>query len=230
MSVAALAANLDAMGYFPLTHAVFGAMADKDLAPCCARLNAAASSAGISLDLPTAARGALAAALQTQWQASRRHALRQARRTQQAFARPLAGPGTPALAAADPADRIVVFGSFYTVGGVLQQGCPPGAALPASMNVDPIHGSFKFRQVTTSQAAAPVPAAEGSGCVDAQARATAWIGAAVLVVIGVSGFPMVFDQPAARRSTADIADRHRRARQGESSHDVLASCGRSLRP
>jgi len=30
-SVAALAANLDAMGFYPCTHAVFGAMADKDL-------------------------------------------------------------------------------------------------------------------------------------------------------------------------------------------------------
>ena len=29
-SVAALTANLDAMGYYPVTHAVFGAMADKD--------------------------------------------------------------------------------------------------------------------------------------------------------------------------------------------------------
>jgi dihydrofolate synthase/folylpolyglutamate synthase len=29
-----------------------------------------------------------------------------------------------ALAAADPADRIVVFGSFYTVGGVLKDGLP----------------------------------------------------------------------------------------------------------
>ena len=29
-----------------------------------------------------------------------------------------------AVAAADPADRIVVFGSFYTVGGVMQQGLP----------------------------------------------------------------------------------------------------------
>ena len=29
-----------------------------------------------------------------------------------------------ALAAADPADRIVVFGSFYTVGGVLKDGPP----------------------------------------------------------------------------------------------------------
>ena len=29
-----------------------------------------------------------------------------------------------AIGAADPADRIVVFGSFYTVGGVLQEGIP----------------------------------------------------------------------------------------------------------
>jgi dihydrofolate synthase/folylpolyglutamate synthase len=29
-----------------------------------------------------------------------------------------------AIAAAKPADRIVVFGSFYTVGGVLQDGIP----------------------------------------------------------------------------------------------------------
>ena len=33
-----------------------------------------------------------------------------------------------AVAAADPADRIVVFGSFYTVGGVLQDGVPRLAA------------------------------------------------------------------------------------------------------
>ena len=29
-----------------------------------------------------------------------------------------------AAAAAQPTDRIVVFGSFYTVGGVLEQGVP----------------------------------------------------------------------------------------------------------
>ncbi|MEY2772141.1 MAG: bifunctional tetrahydrofolate synthase/dihydrofolate synthase, partial [Pseudomonadota bacterium] len=37
-SVAALAENLDAMGYSPCTHAVFGAMADKDLGPMFARI------------------------------------------------------------------------------------------------------------------------------------------------------------------------------------------------
>ena len=35
-----------------------------------------------------------------------------------------AGALSEALATADPADRIVVFGSFLTVGGVLQQGLP----------------------------------------------------------------------------------------------------------
>ena len=29
-----------------------------------------------------------------------------------------------AVSAADPADRIVVFGSFYTVGGILEAGVP----------------------------------------------------------------------------------------------------------
>ena len=37
-SVAALTENLDAMGFYPCTHAVFGAMADKDLAPMLARV------------------------------------------------------------------------------------------------------------------------------------------------------------------------------------------------
>jgi dihydrofolate synthase / folylpolyglutamate synthase len=32
------------------------------------------------------------------------------------------------VAAAEPADRILVFGSFYTVGGVLRQGVPRLAA------------------------------------------------------------------------------------------------------
>lgn len=37
-SAAALALNLDAMGFYPTTHAVFGAMADKDLALMLARM------------------------------------------------------------------------------------------------------------------------------------------------------------------------------------------------
>ena len=37
-SVAALTENLDAMGFYPCTHAIFGAMADKDVAPMLARI------------------------------------------------------------------------------------------------------------------------------------------------------------------------------------------------
>ena len=116
-SVAALAANLDAMGYFPTTHAIFGAMADKDLAHMFAKMGPLLDSWYFT-DLPTP-RAATGAALQTQWQAqnTRKDAF------SQVFADPMAALQA-AIAAADPTDRIVVFGSFYTVGGVLQHGVP----------------------------------------------------------------------------------------------------------
>jgi dihydrofolate synthase/folylpolyglutamate synthase len=116
-SVAALAANLDAMGYFPTTHAVFGAMADKDLAPMLARINPLIDRWYFT-DLPTA-RAASALQLQAKWQ------VQNTRKDVQSavFPDPSAALAA-AAAAADPADRIVVFGSFYTVGGVLQQGLP----------------------------------------------------------------------------------------------------------
>lgn len=120
-SVAALTANLDAMGFHPRTHAVFGAMADKDLAPMISRIQPLIDHWYFT-DLPTP-RAATAADLAARWQALPR------------------APGTPrdvatsthadpmvalqaAMAAADPTDRIVVFGSFYTVGGVLKDGVP----------------------------------------------------------------------------------------------------------
>ena len=126
-SVAALAANLDAMGYFPRTHAVFGAMGDKDLAPMLARMNPLVE-CWYFTDLPTP-RAAAGAALMAQWQAQNQRKDAAA----QAFASPLAALQA-ALASADPADRILVFGSFYTVGGVLQQGLPRlhGAHLKSS--------------------------------------------------------------------------------------------------
>jgi dihydrofolate synthase / folylpolyglutamate synthase len=111
-SVAALAANLDAMGFFPRTHAVFGAMHDKDLEGVVRRL------APIALDwyctdLPVS-RAASAETLSkivlhvqtVSRHASPSHAL------------------SSALERADPADRILVFGSFHTVGGVLKDGLP----------------------------------------------------------------------------------------------------------
>jgi dihydrofolate synthase/folylpolyglutamate synthase len=116
-SVAALTANLDAMGYYPTTHAVFGAMADKDLAPMLARILPLIDRWYFT-DLPTP-RAASAQALQDFWQAQQPRP----EVTAAAFADPMQALQA-AVAAADPADRIVVFGSFYTVGGVLQQGVP----------------------------------------------------------------------------------------------------------
>ncbi len=117
-SVAALAENLDAMGYSPCTHAVFGAMADKDLGPMFARIAPLIDRWYFTdLDIGRAATGQ---ALLAQWQAQNTR--------QDASASVHADPSAAlraALAQADPADRIVVFGSFHTVGGVLRDGLPP---------------------------------------------------------------------------------------------------------
>ena len=116
-SVAALAENLDAMGFYPCTHAVFGAMADKDLAPMLARLGPLVDKWYFT-DLPTP-RAAAGADLAARWQAlSTRGDV-----TAHTFASPQQALAA-AVAAANPTDRIVVFGSFYTVGGVLKDGLP----------------------------------------------------------------------------------------------------------
>ena len=115
-AVSALALNLDAMGFYPATHAVFGAMRDKDIASMLKRM-APLVEHWHFCDLP-AARGATAQALAEQapaWVGSK------------ASIHTHASPSAAlqaAMASADPADRIVVFGSFYTVGGVLKQGLP----------------------------------------------------------------------------------------------------------
>lgn len=116
-SVAALAANLDAMGFFPTTHAVFGAMADKDLAPMFAKVNPLMDKWYFT-DLPTP-RAATGTSLRDQW------AAQNTRKDTSASAH--ADPQQAlqaAIAAANPTDRIVVFGSFYTVGGILKDGLP----------------------------------------------------------------------------------------------------------
>ena len=116
-SVAALTENLDAMGFYPCTHAVFGAMADKDLEPMLARVGPLIDK-WYFCDLPTA-RAATGEALQVKWAAIKNrpdvtaHAYKSPELALQA-----------AVEAADPADRIVVFGSFLTVGGILKGGVP----------------------------------------------------------------------------------------------------------
>jgi len=116
-AVAALTENLDAMGFYPCTHGVFGAMADKDLAQMLKRVGPLVDRWYFT-DLPTA-RAARAGDLLASWQALN---TRQDARAS-VFADPVQALQA-AVAAADPADRIVVFGSFYTVGGVLKDGLP----------------------------------------------------------------------------------------------------------
>jgi len=122
-AVAALAQNLDQMGFYPRTHAVFGAMADKDLASIFQRMAPLVDVWHFcNLELP---RAASAADLQAQFTAlqadGRLKAPPQVRL--HTHAQPLDALAA-AAAEADPADRILVFGSFYTVGGVLKNGVP----------------------------------------------------------------------------------------------------------
>jgi len=116
-AVAALAENLDAMGFFPTTHAVFGVMADKDVAPIVARIGALIDRWYFT-DLPTP-RAARADELAASWRAqnTRKDA------AESTHASPLEALQA-AIDRAQPTDRIVVFGSFFTVGGVLEHGTP----------------------------------------------------------------------------------------------------------
>ncbi|CAN5380677.1 bifunctional tetrahydrofolate synthase/dihydrofolate synthase [soil metagenome] len=116
-SVAALTENLDAMGFYPCTHAIFGAMADKDVAPMLARIGPLIDKWYFT-DLPTP-RAASGEALCAVWQAgnTRSDAMAHAYKTPEAALE-------AAVLAANPTDRIVVFGSFYTVGGILKNGVP----------------------------------------------------------------------------------------------------------
>jgi dihydrofolate synthase/folylpolyglutamate synthase len=118
-AVAALAQNLDQMGFFPRTHAVFGAMRDKDIAAIVERM-APLVDAWHLTDLPTARAASgdeLAAIVESVGHGGNRRATVASHRSPgEAFA--------AAFAAADPVDRIVVFGSFYNVGSILANGLP----------------------------------------------------------------------------------------------------------
>jgi dihydrofolate synthase/folylpolyglutamate synthase len=120
-AVAALALNLDQMGFYPRTHAVFGAMRDKDIGGLLGHI-APLVDAWYLTELPIARAAGpdeLAAAV------------RQSAGARDVVITTHANPAAAlaaAAAAADPADRIAVFGSFYTVGGVLKDGLPRLAA------------------------------------------------------------------------------------------------------
>lgn len=122
-AVAALALNLDQMGYYARTHAIFGAMGDKNLPAIVERL-APLVEDWYCTDLPLA-RAATAAQLAQFVRAG----APQARVS--AHADPVTALNA-ALERADPTDRILVFGSFLTVGGVLRLGLPRLAAKHAA--------------------------------------------------------------------------------------------------
>jgi dihydrofolate synthase/folylpolyglutamate synthase len=127
-AVSALALNLDAMGFYPRTHAVFGVMADKDIAAIVQRMLPLVD-VWYCCDLPSpraASAQALAAAVQAAL-AENPPGAAGAPNPATVSVHTCADPATAlrsAASAADPVDRIVVFGSFHSVGGVLREGLP----------------------------------------------------------------------------------------------------------
>jgi dihydrofolate synthase/folylpolyglutamate synthase len=118
-AVAALAQNLDQMGFFPRTHAVFGAMRDKDIAAILTRMAPLVDHWHFTdLPVPRAAGAAELAACLAQLGVKGPGPVSMA-----CHSDPLQALGS-ALNGAGSTDRIVVFGSFHTVGGVLKNGVP----------------------------------------------------------------------------------------------------------
>jgi dihydrofolate synthase/folylpolyglutamate synthase len=109
------------MGFFARTHAVFGVMHDKDIASILARM-APLVDCWHFTELPTA-RAASAAQLVEAF----RRVAPSTNATVHVHADPVEALAA-AAADADPADRIVVFGSFFTVGSVLEKGLPERSA------------------------------------------------------------------------------------------------------
>jgi dihydrofolate synthase/folylpolyglutamate synthase len=107
-------------GFFPTTHAVFGAMADKDWLPC---WRASAPRGPLVLLRPAHAPGRICGGLAAKWNALQMVAGGRREVHCSTHANP-ADALQAALVQADPADRIVVFGSFYTVGGCCWTACP----------------------------------------------------------------------------------------------------------
>ncbi len=116
-AVAALTENLDAMGFFPKTHAVFGAMKDKDILAMIKRVSVVVDE-WYFCDLPTPR--AISAEELVKISSELPKNLQ---KPTHVFADPVKALNE-ALAKAEPADRIVVFGSFYTVGAILSHGIP----------------------------------------------------------------------------------------------------------
>ncbi len=117
-AAATLAQNLDNMGFHPYTFAVFGAMADKDIAGIIAQLKDRIDHWYLTdLPLPRAASASALAAALHEAGISDSHEPGKERRVRQ-----FATPAEAYAAAQNDAgenDRMVVFGSFLTVAGVM---------------------------------------------------------------------------------------------------------------
>jgi dihydrofolate synthase/folylpolyglutamate synthase len=117
-AAATLSQNLEQMGFHPYTHAVFGAMADKDIAGILAHLVDRIDHWYLAdLPLPRAA-SAAALAESLALAGVRPSNVPGAERSVQCFATP-AEAYAAARGRATENDRIVVFGSFVTVAGVM---------------------------------------------------------------------------------------------------------------
>jgi dihydrofolate synthase/folylpolyglutamate synthase len=115
-AAATLAQNLGNMGYHRFTYAVFGIMQDKDIEAVIAPMAQYIDHWCVA-DLPSP-RSASAQALVEKLEASRPAGAKPDEFSATAFANP-AEAFANAVSRAEENDRIVVFGSFYTVAGVM---------------------------------------------------------------------------------------------------------------
>jgi dihydrofolate synthase/folylpolyglutamate synthase len=115
-AAATLHQNLDNMGFHPYTYAVFGAMMDKDIVGVINQLKTQVDHWCVTdLPLPRAA-----TAKHIEKQLIEQNFLDAKEKSIQCFKSP-ADAYTYALSKAGENDRIVVFGSFLTVAGVIEQ-------------------------------------------------------------------------------------------------------------
>jgi dihydrofolate synthase / folylpolyglutamate synthase len=123
-ATSALFENLDQMGFYPQTHAVFGVMADKDVLAILGKMKTLVTN-WYFCDLPTprAMRAKDLVQLFRQLSSSNGSAVHSTVDSANSHPDPSSALAS-AIRQANPADRIVVFGSFYTVGGILKDGIP----------------------------------------------------------------------------------------------------------
>ena len=124
-AASALSHGLAGMGFHPYTFAIFGAMGDKDLAGIVAPMLPRVDHWFVcGLPMPRAASAEQLAGVIDEARAHRPATSTVADSGPETVdVRPFAGPAdawAAALEAAGPDDRIVVFGSFHTVAGVMQ--------------------------------------------------------------------------------------------------------------